>query len=445
MPGSLQGTRFYIRTFGCQMNENDSEHIAGLLAAAGAVPAASAEESDIIIVNTCAVREKSEEKIYSYIGRIAALKKARPRIIGLAGCVAQLHRDRLFKKNLSIDFVVGPDNYRDLPLILASSLEGRVVCAEWSREWREIRPDETLRDSPTSAYVPIMEGCDNFCSYCIVPFSRGRVKCRPKSRVLDEVRHLARSGFREIHLLGQNVNAYRDPESGTDFASLLEDVSRDGGIAWIRFLTSHPKDLVPDIARAMAGHAVICRQIHLPLQSGSTAVLNRMNRGYTREEYMSKIDLLRTFMPEISLSTDIIVGFPGETDADFEKTLRAVDEVGFTNIFSFRYSPRPRTSASGAADDVPADVKKDRLIELQERQKRIQLAANRSIVGRDLRVLCLGHSKKGGGPYSGRNEGFQVVNFASPRDVRGLFVDVRITGCGPYSLHGELRDEGTAR
>ncbi len=426
------------------MNENDSEHLAGLLAAEGASPAASAAASDIIIINTCAVREKSEDKIYSYIGRLAALKKERPRTIGVAGCVAQLRRERLFAKSPLIDFVIGPDNYLDLPSLVAGNLGGRRALAERRDGWHEIGPAETLRDNPWSAFVPIMEGCDNFCSYCVVPFTRGRVKCRPGTAVLGEVRHLARENCREIQLLGQNVNAYRDPESGMDFAALLEAVVREGGIEWIRFLTSHPRDLVPGMARVMAANPNICRSIHLPLQSGSTTVLGRMNRGYTRDDYMGKIAFLRKLMPDISLSTDIIVGFPGETDADFRETLEAVEAIGFANIFSFRYSPRPGTAAARGPDDVPDGVKRDRLVELQEKQKTIQLGAHRKLVGRKLKVLCLGRSRKGG-LYSGRSEGALVVNFAGPdsaggREVDGVlgrFVDVLITGFGAYSLTGE--------
>jgi tRNA-2-methylthio-N6-dimethylallyladenosine synthase len=439
MPGALQGIHFTIRTFGCQMNENDSEHMAGLLVREGAVPAASALDSDIILVNTCAVREKSEEKLYSYIGRLAALKKARPRIIAVTGCVAQLHRDALLRRIPIVDLVVGPDNYLDLPVLLARSLGRRQVQAEWRGEWHEFGPAEILRDDPTTAYVPIMEGCDNFCAYCVVPFTRGRIKCRPRTSVLAEIRHVAGAGYLEIQLLGQNVNAYRDPETGDGFAALLEEVSRDGGIEWIRFLTSHPKDLTPEIARVMAGRPNICRQIHLPLQSGSTAVLTRMNRGYSREDYLRKIDLLKSLMPGISLSTDIIVGFPGETDADFRETLKAVDEIGYSNIFSFCYSPRPRTAAARIPDDVPDEVKKGRLIELQDLQKRVQMADNQACVGRGLKVLCLGRSKRGG-LYSGRSEGSLVVNFSAAGDVRGRFVEVLVTGAGPYSLVGEMKE-----
>jgi tRNA-2-methylthio-N6-dimethylallyladenosine synthase len=437
MPANLEGCRFFIKTFGCQMNENDSEHVAGLLIRAGAAKAPSPEESDVILVNTCAVRKKSEDKIDSFLGRLSPLKKDRDRLIGVLGCVAQLRREDLFKKRPEIDIIVGPDHYHELAALLSQKREGKLLKTSWNRAWHEIGSAETLRESRVSAYVPIMEGCDNFCAYCVVPFSRGREKCRPMDGVLAEVLDLAKNGYKEVQLLGQNVNSYRDPKAGEDFAGLLKMVSRVEEIEWIRFITSHPKDLSPEIARIMADRPNICRQIHLPLQSGSTAVLERMKRGYSREDYLEKAALLKSLMPDIALSTDIIVGFPGETDADFEETLSALKNVEFANIFSFRYSPRPRTVASKIRDDIPLDVKRKRLIVLQELQKDIQLARNRTLIGKTFKVLCFGESKKGAGRYSGRSEGFQVVNFSSTRDVRDRFIDVLITGCGPYSLHGE--------
>jgi len=437
MTANLEGCRFFIKTFGCQMNENDSEHVAGLLIKAGAAKAPSPEESDIILVNTCAVRKKSEDKIDSFLGRLSPLKKDRDRVIGVLGCVAQLRRGELFKKRPGIDIIVGPDHYHELASLLSQKREGKLLKTSWNRVWHEIGSAETFRKSRVSAYVPIMEGCDNFCAYCVVPFSRGREKCRPAAKVLAEVQDLAGNGYKEVQLLGQNVTSYRDQETGEDFAGLLRKVSGVEGIEWIRFITSHPKDISPEIARIMADRPNICRQLHLPLQSGSTAVLERMNRGYSREDYLEKAALFKGPMPDIALSTDVIVGFPGETEADFEETLSALKKVEFANIFSFRYSPRPRTAAARIADDVPLGVKRKRLIILQEVQKEIQLARNRTFIGKTFQVLCFGESQKGAGRYSGRSEGFQVVNFGSPRDVRDRFIDVLITGCGPYSLHGK--------
>jgi tRNA-2-methylthio-N6-dimethylallyladenosine synthase len=434
----LKNWRFHIHTFGCQMNENDSERIAGLLHKEGAEMCSSPEESDLVIINTCAVREKSEEKIYSLLGRMEPLKRDKGLVIGVVGCVAQLYGLQLMGKKPFIDFILGPDNYREIPRILSSQSKERVVTTNWSRQWHEFLPSHVLRESPTSAYVTIMEGCNNFCAYCIVPFTRGREKFRPMSHILREVKYLANQGYKEIQLLGQNVNSYRDPESGKGFCEVLEEANRIDGISWIRFISSHPKNFTPDIAMAMRDLEKVCHQLHLPVQSGSNSILRKMNRGYTREAYLEKISFLRHLMPDICLSTDVIVGFPGETEKDHQETISLLDEVRFTNIFSFRYSPRPLTAASKRKGSVSFEVKKRRLIELQERQKQIQLKLNTSSIGRVVKVLCLGKSRKDEHRFSGRNEGYQVVNFESKRDVTGYFVDVRITSCGPYSLVGEV-------
>jgi tRNA-2-methylthio-N6-dimethylallyladenosine synthase len=430
--------KYFVRTFGCQMNENDSEHISGILARSGAARAASVEEADVIIVNTCAVREKSEEKLYSYLGRLSSLKKKRAVLIGVAGCVAQVYRETLFKKRPFIDFVVGPDNYLEIPAILEKAAVGPCLETGRGRAWREFGHPETVRESVTSAFVTVMEGCDKFCAYCVVPFSRGREKFRPCGDIVREVRDLAADGYKEIQFLGQNVNSYRDPGSGRGFADLLDEASAVAGIAWVRFITSHPRNFGDDIIAAMARNPKVCRSLHLPLQSGSTAVLERMNRGYTRGDYLALVTHLKKALPGILLMTDIIVGFPGETEADFEETCDALRELRFAGIFSFRYSPRPLTAAARMTDDVPLEVKRRRLLALQNLQKTIQLEVNNTFVGRELKVLCLGQSPKGGGRLTGRTEGNLVVNFDSPRDVIGQFVTVRITGYGPYSLHGQL-------
>lgn len=434
----LKNWKFHIHTFGCQMNENDSERIAGLFQEEGAEMCASPEESDLVIINTCAVREKSEEKLYSLLGRMEALKRDKGLMIGVVGCVAQLYRSQLLEDKPFIDFILGPDNYREITRILPSHSEKKVVATNWSRHWHEFRPSHILRESPTSAYVTIMEGCNNFCAYCVVPFTRGREKFRPLYHILREVKYLADQGYREVQLLGQNVNSYRDPESGRDFCELLKEVNGIEGIGWIRFVTSHPKNFTPDIVKAMRDLEKVCHQLHLPVQSGADAILRKMNRGYTREAYLEKISLLRHLMPDIALSTDVIVGFPGETEKDYQETISLLDEIHFTNIFSFRYSPRPLTTASKMEETVPFEVKRRRLIELQQGQKSLQLKLNTSSIGRAVKVLCLGKSRKDEHCFSGRNEGYQVVNFESKRDVTGYFVDVRITSCGPYSLVGEV-------
>jgi tRNA-2-methylthio-N6-dimethylallyladenosine synthase len=434
----LTGTTVFVRTFGCQMNENDSEHIAGILARVGATRAAAPEDADIVVVNTCAVRQKSEEKLYSYLGRLARLKKKRRFLLGIGGCVAQIRGQALVDKLPFIDFIAGPDNYLDLPEIVARAAEAPVVRTALGREWREVGPGATARDNPRSVLVPVMEGCDNFCAYCIVPFSRGREKYRPLQSVLEEVRAAAGAGAVEVQLLGQNVNTYRDPASGTGFPGLLQAVSTVPGVEWLRFITSHPKNFGDDIIRAMAADPKICPALHLPVQSGSTSVLGRMARGYTREDYLALVGRLRRSLPDILLMTDIIVGFPGETEEDFAATCSLLREVRFAGIFSFRYSRRPLTAAAAVADDVPLKVKRRRLIELQALQRSLQEEIYGSFVGRHLRVLGTGPSPKGGGRFSGRTAGNLVVNFDAPEDPSGRFVTVLVTGSGPYSLHGAL-------
>ncbi|HPW18915.1 MAG TPA: tRNA (N6-isopentenyl adenosine(37)-C2)-methylthiotransferase MiaB [Candidatus Aminicenantes bacterium] len=438
MSPPLGGRKAFVRTFGCQMNLNDSEHILGVLLEAGAAAADRPEAADIVVVNTCAVRRKSEEKLYSYLGRLARLKKRRPFVLGVAGCVAQVRQAGLLDRRPAIDFVVGPDGYRELPELVLRAAESPVVRTGHSPDWREIGPEATARANPWSAFVPVMEGCDNYCAYCIVPFSRGPEKCRPAGRVLAEVRAAAEAGALEVQLLGQNVDSYRDPGSGLGFAGLLEAVAAVPGPAWVRFITSHPKNFGDDIIRAMAAHPSVCRALHLPLQSGSTAVLARMNRGYTREAYLELVARLRDSLPGLLLSTDVIVGFPGETEDDFEATLGVLREARFAGIFSFRFSPRPLTAAAALPDDVPLEVKRRRLVELQGLQKTIQAELNRSFVGRELTVLATGPSPRGAGRCQGRTEGNLVVNFDAPAGLAGRFVTVRVTGAGPYSLHGAM-------
>jgi tRNA-2-methylthio-N6-dimethylallyladenosine synthase len=429
--------KFFVRTFGCQMNEGDSERAAGILSGAGGARVESAEEADLVIVNTCAVRDKSEEKLFSYLGRLAQLKKRKPVRLGVIGCVAQLRGLELLGRRFTVDFVLGPDNYAELPRLLQTPAPEKFVATDWSTAWRETPSGLIRRESLTSAYVTVMEGCDNFCAYCVVPFTRGREKYRPLGSILDEVRDLARRGYKEVQLLGQNVNAYRDPETRVTFAGLLRRVSAVEGIGWLRFLTSHPRDFPDEIAEAMAERPNICRQLHLPLQSGSTAVLRRMRRGYTWEKYFDTVSRLRRFLPDLFLSTDIIVGFPGETEANFEETLDALRAIRFANIFSFRYSQRPLTRAAELADDVVEIEKRRRLTAVQGLQKELQLEMNGRRIGQVQKVLCQGPAKKTPHLFAGRNEANQVVNFSSPGSCSGEFVSVRITGFGPYSLRGE--------
>lgn len=435
---TLKNLKFFVHTFGCQMNDNDSEHIAGILNFHGANPSDTLEESDLIVINTCAVREKSEEKLYSLLGRLNSLKKKKGKnfIIGVVGCVAQLHRSKLLEKMPYIDFILGPDNYWQIPKMMTNLFKEKIISTDWSQDWHEIPAAQTLRTSRVSAFVTIMEGCNNFCAYCIVPYTRGREKCRPFSQILSEILELAHSGYKEIQLLGQNVNSYIDPNSKKGFIDLLKKVNTIEEIEWIRFITSHPKNFSPDIAAVMKESKRVCRQLHLPVQSGSTSVLHRMKRGYTRENYLQIIENLRRLMPDISLSTDIIVGFPGESDKEFQETMSLLEKVRFTNIFSFRYSPRPLTEAEKNKAEVPFPVKKTRLMAVQNLQKTIQIKTNQFLVGSTIKVLCTGRSKKDPNIFTGRNAGHQVINFSSKKEVLGQFIDVLITSYGPYSLRG---------
>jgi tRNA-2-methylthio-N6-dimethylallyladenosine synthase len=432
--------RFYIHTFGCQMNASDSEHLSGLLLASGLTASQAPEESDLIIVNTCAVREKSEEKLYSLLGRLENLKKKKGTIIGVVGCVAQLYKSKLWDRKPSLDFIIGPDNYRRIPELVLSQSREKALYTEMDAKWHDQSIQQIKRGSNVSAFITIMEGCNNFCSYCVVPFTRGREKFRPIPQILSEAEDLASKGYKEIQLLGQNVNSYIDPGTGKNFADLLKEINNVSNIEWIRFITSHPKNFKDEIAYAMRDFDKVCHQLHLPVQSGSTSVLQRMNRGYTREEYLEKIDLLRQLMPDIHLSTDIIVGFPGETKDEFQETLELLEHVRYTNIFSFRYCPRPHTAAAKREDDVAFEEKKNRLIQVQALQKKIQLEKNSSMIGQIQKVLCTGSSKKDAAVYSGRNTGYQVVNLASPKDVLDQFIRVKILSCGPYSLYGEVAE-----
>ena len=429
--------RFYIRTFGCQMNESDSERISGMLGHAGAVRVERPEEADLIIVNTCAVREKSEQKLFSYLGRLARIKSQRDVRVAVVGCVAQLRSRELLDRSPAVDIVLGPNNTAELLPLVREPLAKKYISTSWSEGWPASPASVVHRDSRVSGYVTIMEGCDNFCAYCIVPYTRGREKYRPLRSILDEVRDLAQKGYPEVQLLGQNVNSYRDPQTGTSFSGLLEEVAAVDGPEWLRFLTSHPKNFGPEIAETMAETRKICRELHLPLQSGSTAVLQRMRRGYNRDQYLDIVSRLRRLMPGIGLSTDIIVGFPGETEREFEETLEVLRQVRFANLYSFRYSPRPLTAASKLEDSVPKEEKQRRLEEVQRLQRVLQLEDHSRRVGETMNVLCHARAQKTPGLFSGRNEGNQVVNFRSDDDPTGRFVNVRITSFGPFSLLGE--------
>jgi tRNA-2-methylthio-N6-dimethylallyladenosine synthase len=425
--------RFFIKTFGCQMNVNDSEKIHHLLLGMGHEASASEAAADVIIINSCAVRERPQEKIFSYIGQFPAAKT-----IIVAGCVAQLEKDAIFKKRVKTDYVVGTHQYHRIAEIIDEIRAGQNArtAVAFSRRWQELVPAPSARSSRVTAYLSIMEGCDNFCSYCVVPFTRGREKYRPLAAIVREAESLARDGFKEIVLLGQNVNHWREPAGGRTFADLLEALARQVDIPWIRFITSYPGYHDPQLIRVMAENRSIARHIHFPAQSGSTRILGKMARSYSREQYLGIVRAFRAVIPEMKFSSDFIVGFPGESERDFELTLSLLERAQYESVFSFIYSPRPHTSAAALPVTLPTAEAKERLLALQKLQAEIQLRNNRRLIGETIEVLVGAAHPKKPGEMIGRSESTRVVNFTSRAPV-GAFARVKITGAGPHSLRGE--------
>ena len=430
--------RFRIETWGCQMNVHDSEKMAAALGSLGCRPA-EAGPAEVVVLNTCSVREKAQEKVFARVEQLIGRGRERPRLIGVAGCVAQQEGEAIFGRAPAVDFVLGTQSLVRLPDIVRRLLDGESRIVETGRhpDNLDIPPEQIDRIPGVKAYITIMEGCDNFCSFCVVPFTRGRERCRSVSSIVREAESLAASGFREIQLLGQNVNSYRDPQDGRDFAELTDAVGAVPGIRRIRFTSPHPKDFSDALMERFAAGGPLMPHMHLPAQSGSTSVLERMRRGYGREDFLDLVKRARERAPDLALSTDLIVGFCGETRREFEDTLTLLDEVRFSSVYSFKYSERPHTLASKRLpDDVPDAEKTERLIELQTRQREIQLALHRDLVGRRVEVLVEGPSRKGG-QLAGRGPDNRVVNFEGPSDAVGSFGEVEITGFGPNSLLGE--------
>jgi len=436
--------KIYTKTYGCQMNEYDSARILQVMKQQGYTHTERAEEADLIILNTCSVRDKAQQKVYSALGRWRKLKEQREGlIIGVAGCVAQQEGEELLRRVPYLDLVFGTHNIHKLGQMVreVQNLGSRPVEVAF---YRDSTYFENLQGRPEvhgpKAYVTIMQGCNKVCSFCIVPHVRGREISRPSDNIINEVRELTGQGVREVMLLGQNVNSYgKTGQRELTFAELLHKINEIDGLDRIRFTTSHPQDLSPQLIDAYAVLGKLCEHLHLPVQSGSDTVLQRMRRGYSRKEYMDRIHRLRDRCPEVALSTDIIVGFPGETEDEFETTLEILQEMEYDEIFAFKYSPRPQTVAAKIhSDDVPEETKKSRLQTVQALQKEISLRKNRQLIGRVEEILLEGESKLSRDQMMGRTRTNKVVNVEAPRGLVGKTLEVRITGASANSLIGEL-------
>ncbi len=433
----MRGT-FFLETFGCQMNEHDSEKVAGLLLARGYRQVESPEAASLVLYNTCSIREKAAQKVFSRLGEFRG-KPSEGKIIGVLGCVAQQEGEEIFTRAPWVSLVCGSASYRKLPELLSQLEEGRHRVTGLDTDTDETFETEiTRRDNPWRAYLTIIEGCDKACAYCVVPYTRGPERSRSSESILSEVRKLAELGYTEVQLLGQTVNSYADPSRRKmRFSELLLSVAEAPGIRRVRFTTSHPRDFTPDIVEAIDAHPALCDHVHLPVQSGSTRVLRTMQRTYTRQEYLGKIAMIRGARRPISITTDIIVGFPGEAEADFNETLSLLDEVQYDGAFSFKFSPRPNTLALSMADSVAEEEKGRRLMILQEQQRKIQSQRNAALVGQTFEVLVEGKSRREN-QWAGHTSSNRVLNFISPeRELLGQYVQVRVTNAGPNSLVGE--------
>ena len=432
---------FYLETFGCQMNAHDSEKVVGTLVSQGYRQVPTVEEAGLVLYNTCSIRDKAEQKVFH---RLADYKKleAQGKKFGVLGCVAQQEGHKIFERAPHVSMVCGSASYRSLPQMLVQIEAGnRRVTGLDDRETEECFETEfNARTNPYRGYITIIEGCDKFCSYCVVPFTRGKERSRTSESVLAEARQMADLGYTEIQLLGQNVNSYRDPLAKKSFAELLAAVGEVRGIRRVRFTTSHPRDFGRDIIEAIDSVPTLCDHVHLPVQSGSTRVLDAMQRLYTREQYLERISWMKSARRKISITTDVIVGFPGETEETFEQTLSLLDEVGYDGVFAFKYSPRPNTPAIGMDDAIPDAEKSRRLSVLLERQRVIQRHRNQSHIGEQLEVMVEGRNEARA-QWMGRTSQNKTLNFTASDDYKldpGSYVPVRVTIAFPNSLVGEM-------
>jgi tRNA-2-methylthio-N6-dimethylallyladenosine synthase len=429
---------FFIHTFGCQMNQADSAIITALLQQAGYNAAESEESAGIILLNTCAVRENAVDRIEHVLQHFQGLKKRdKGLVLGVAGCIPQYQREEMFTISPAIDFLAGPDTYRTLPLLIEQARTGGKPTMLEFNSTETYEGVDPVRQGVISAFVPVMRGCNNMCAYCVVPFTRGRERSHPFSAVMGEVKQLVASGYREITLIGQNVNSYHDPEQGMDFAALLDVVSREAPLARIRFTTSHPKDISEALVRTIADRPNICHHIHLPVQSGSTNMLGRMNRGHTIEEYREKIALIRSIIPGVALSTDIIAGFCGEQEEDHQASLELLSSVRFDSAYMFFYSTRPGTLAARTlVDDVPEAVKKRRLQEIIDLQNSISAELFHQSIGSVVEVLAESESKRSTDQLMGRTAGNRAVVFDREGYQPGDLARVLITGATSATMTG---------
>ncbi|MBA4602360.1 tRNA (N6-isopentenyl adenosine(37)-C2)-methylthiotransferase MiaB [Thermoactinomyces mirandus] len=440
------GKKYMVETYGCQMNVHDSETIAGILEQIGYESTDREEDADIILLNTCAVRGNAEDKVFGELGRLKQLKLEKPDLIlGVCGCMSQeeVVINRILRSYQHVDLIFGTHNIHRLPFLLRNALFNKEMVVEvWSKEGDVVENMPKVRRDGLSAWVNIMYGCDKFCTYCIVPYTRGKERSRRPEDVLNEIRELARKGYQEVTLLGQNVNAYgKDLADGNyTFGDLMNDV-RKIGIPRVRFTTSHPRDFDDHLIEVLAKRGNLVEHIHLPVQSGSTEVLKMMARKYTRESYLELVGKIKQAIPDIALTTDIIVGFPGETDEQFEETLSLVREVEYDSAFTFIYSPREGTPAASMKDDVPPEVKKERLQRLNELQNEISRRKNEALRGKVVEVLVEGESKKNPDILSGRTRTNKLVNFEGPKSLIGKFAHVRIDQPQTWTLKGVWVDE----
>jgi len=437
--------KYFIETYGCQMNVHDSERMAGLLDQAGYEPTVDDRDADVVVINTCSVRERAEEKLFTRLGELKqrALEEGSRPIVAVTGCVAQQEGDRILRRPSAVDVIIGTQNIRRLPMLVDDAVEGRS-----RRPTVDLEPMDDVsfplgiarRLDPVKAYVTIIEGCNEFCAFCVVPYTRGHERMRPVAEILEDARQAADSGAREIQLLGQIVNHYQAPDDpGCDFPALLERLNGVEGLDRIRFASPHPRHVTPRMIAAMRDLPKVCRHLHLPVQSGSTRILSAMRRRHTREDYLALVDRLRAEMPDIALSTDMIVGFPGESDEDFDETLSLTATVRYHSMFSFKYSPRPNTLAlKRLPEDVHEDEKTRRIVALQSLQRHIQGELHAQAVGRVESVLVDSRSRRRDWELSGRTSGNTVVNFTGDGTSIGRLVPVRITSVNPNSLRGEI-------